>query len=95
MSALMVMTYVPAQAASYENIPIKVTYLEEEAKEHLRLLNEERKKVGASALKMDADLMKAAMLRAAESVVYFSHERPDGTMCYTASDRGLQTYGLR
>ena len=45
----------------------------------LQLMNAEREAAGLPALRMDADLMTAAMLRAAESHVYFSHTRPDGT----------------
>lgn len=47
------------------------------------LVNKERKKKGEASLKMDEDLMKAAMLRAAECSVAFSHTRPSGKSCFT------------
>lgn len=46
-------------------------------------VNAERKKMGAQPLVMDQDLMEAAMQRAAETVVIFSHTRPSGLECYT------------
>lgn len=49
----------------------------------IELVNKERKKKGRSSLKMDEDLMKAAMLRAAECSVSFSHTRPNGKSCFT------------
>lgn len=53
----------------------------------LELVNKERASVGASSLNMDKDLLSAAMLRTAETVVSFSHTRPNGEMCYTASSK--------
>lgn len=47
-------------------------------------VNEERKAHGLSSLQMDKDLMEAAMTRAYELVLYFSHERPTGRNSYTA-----------
>lgn len=41
-------------------------------------VNSERSKQGLSALKMDKVLLEDAMLRAAETVVHFSHGRPNG-----------------
>ena len=53
----------------------------------LDLVNQERAKQGLSALTMDADLLDAAMQRAAETSVCFSHERPTGQQCFTASSK--------
>lgn len=53
----------------------------------LDLVNQERMKTGAAPLKMDADLMKAAMQRATEITVSFSHTRPSGLDCYSASGK--------
>lgn len=53
----------------------------------LNSTNQLRAKAGRSALKMDQELLETAMQRAAELALYFSHTRPDGTMCFTASDR--------
>lgn len=48
--------------------------------EVLRLVNEERAKVGAAPLKLNSKLCQAADTRAKEQAVKFGHERPDGTM---------------
>ncbi len=53
----------------------------------LEIVNKERASVGASPLTMDKDLLSAAMLRTAETVVSFSHTRPNGEKCYTASSK--------
>lgn len=53
----------------------------------LELVNQERAKNGAQALQMDADLLSAAMLRTAETVVVFDHTRPNGERCFTASSK--------
>lgn len=53
----------------------------------LEIVNKERANVGASPLTMDKDLLSAAMLRTAETVVSFSHTRPNGELCYTASSK--------
>ena len=57
------------------------------AYEVLNLVNQERSKAGLQALTMDKDLLDAAMLRAAEISVLFSHERPTGQECYTACSK--------
>ncbi|MCD7735722.1 MAG: CAP domain-containing protein [Lachnospiraceae bacterium] len=44
-------------------------------------------------LTYDYNLEKIAMQRAAELVLLFSHSRPDGTYCYTATANGVQTWG--
>lgn len=55
--------------------------------EVLGLVNQRRAENGLSALTMDADLLEAAMLRAAEITVSFSHTRPDGEDCFTVSSK--------
>lgn len=67
--------------------PINVTFDYAKAFEVLEYTNQERIAQGLSPLKMDKDLIETAMLRAAETSIYFDHERPDGTMCYTASSK--------
>ena len=52
----------------------------------LELVNQERAANGVAPLTMDQSLLDTAGLRAYELVVTFSHERPDGTMCFTAND---------
>ncbi len=49
-------------------------------------LNKLRKSVGLSQLTMDQELMRAAMQRAAELSVYYSHTRPNGKTCFTATN---------
>jgi uncharacterized protein YkwD len=51
----------------------------------LALVNKERAKKGLSALAMDLELLDAAMLRAAEVNLYFSHTRPNGKSCCSVS----------
>lgn len=53
------------------------------AKEILDLVNEERAKAGAPAIKLDDELCKAAQVRAKEIGESFSHTRPDGSDCFT------------
>ena len=49
----------------------------------ISLVNKERKKKGLPALKKNNDLNGAAQQRANEITQYFSHERMDGTMCFS------------
>lgn len=63
------------------NVTGKVSYTY--AYQILDLVNAERAKQGLSPLSMDADLLAAAMTRAAECSVYFSHTRPNGESCFT------------
>ena len=56
------------------------------AYEVLDKLNEERTNAGLAELAMDQDLLDAAMLRAAEVTIRFSHTRPNDTVCFTASN---------
>ena len=53
----------------------------------LELLNAEREAEGLEPLIMDQDLLDAAMLRAVECAVYYSHTRPNGGKCFTVSDK--------
>ena len=57
----------------------------------ISLVNQERAKVGLSALKADSSLNKVALVRAKETVKSFSHTRPNGTSCFTALDE----YGVK
>lgn len=49
----------------------------------LKRINDCRAEHGAAPLKMDEDLYRAAKLRADEITVLYSHDRPNGTPCYT------------
>ena len=53
----------------------------------LDLVNQQRKAAGLNSLTMDKDLMSAAMTRAAEISVLYSHTRPSGKACLTASNK--------
>ncbi len=58
--------------------------------EVLKLVNEERAKVGAQPLVLDASLCEAATVRAQEIITLFSHTRPDGTSCFSVlADMGI------
>ena len=59
----------------------------DKANEMLSFVNEERESLGLQELKMDEELLDAAMERAAEIAVYFSHTRPNGESCFTISDK--------
>lgn len=53
----------------------------------LDIVNEERKKAGCAELVMDQELLEAAMMRAAELVVLFDHNRPNGSICFSVSEK--------
>ena len=55
------------------------------ANEVVRQVNAERAKAGLSALRADAELTRAARVRASEIARKFSHTRPDGTSWSTVS----------
>mgnify|MGYP001041825402 CR=1 FL=1 len=53
------------------------------AEKVLKLVNKERAKAGRKALKLDGLLNRAAMVRAKEIREVFSHDRPDGSSCFS------------
>ena len=53
------------------------------AEEIVRLVNEERSRLGLPSLVIDEAMMAAAETRAKEQKTLFSHTRPDGTKCFT------------
>ena len=57
------------------------------ARDVVDAVNKERAAAGLGSLSMDAELTEVAMQRAAETALYFSHTRPDGSDCFSASDR--------
>lgn len=67
-------------------VSIKGTYDYQEAFEVLRLINEERKKVGLGTVTMDKRLLADAMKRAEECAVFYEHDRPDGSTFNTVDD---------
>ena len=66
---------------------------EELAAEVVRLVNVERAKEGLAPLGTYDSLTRAAQIRAPEIVTLFSHDRPDGTSCFTAMDQTGATKG--
>ena len=72
------------------DVEVSVTENYDYANQVLNIVNEERAKVGASSLTMDATLYAAAMTRAAETVVNFDHIRPDGTTCFSIASSKMQ-----
>lgn len=73
---LMLLAMGTAQAASWMD-GYAMTVVEE--------TNMERSRRGLGALRVDAELMRAARVRAGEIVQKFSHTRPDGTRWKTVS----------
>jgi len=65
--------------------PTELSPREKEA-EVVRLVNEERAKVGLAPLGTFDALDASAAIRAPELITLFSHDRPDGTVCFTALD---------
>lgn len=57
------------------------------AEEVVRLVNEERKRLGLNELVIDEAMMTAAETRAKEQKTLFSHTRPDGSKCFTVFDQ--------
>lgn len=77
----------PVDAAEIsESIPVYTEAVAHraEAREVLKLVNQERAKVGAKPLTMTAELEEIAIVRATELTAYFSHTRPDGRYCDSA-----------
>ena len=53
-------------------------------KQVVKIVNDERAKHKLAPLQIDESLMKSCNTRAKEIVTKFSHDRPDGTSCFTA-----------
>lgn len=58
--------------------------------EVLDLVNQTRNKKGLPALTLDKDLLESAMQRATENSLYYSHTRPNGSECFTVTNRGTR-----
>ena len=93
--------YASAMAGSTETYELEVEYDYEAAEKLLEIMNNYRESGDAwvldsngnkvqlgvlSAIVLDETLTDAAMQRASELVVSFSHTRPDGTMCFTVNN---------
>lgn len=68
-----------------QNLPAGVENNQENANYMLELINQERASLGLAPYTMDAELTRAACVRAGEISEKFSHTRPDGTSCSTVS----------
>lgn len=67
------------------DVTYKVKYCYEEAYKMIDLVNAERRKAGVPELVAKDELMDAAMMRAAETIIYLDHIRPDGSSYSSAS----------
>ena len=83
----------PTPTATPTPSPEEITANAEKiAKEVIRLTNIERRKNGKADLKYHAKLQQAAMTRAKELEIKYSHERPDGTSGTAAYEAGVGNY---
>ena len=67
-------------------ITVEGTFDYNKAFEVLNLVNEQRKANGLSGLKMDEQLLEDAMVRAAEQIITFGHDRPTGLTCFSINN---------
>ena len=75
--------------------PTPALTIQQMVDEVVRLANVERAKIGSQPLKVHPNLQKAAMLRAQEVSIKFSHIRPNGTDASTACyEAGVGCVGL-
>jgi len=77
-------------ASENVNIALEGTESYVFANEVLALINQARAEKGIPKLGLDGSLLEAAMQRAAELSLYYSHTRPDGSKCTTVSSRGTR-----
>lgn len=69
-----------------ESKSINVTVITGFENEMLAYVNKERENAGKSALYVNTELSELAIIRAAEAGVFWSHTRPNGTICFTVLD---------
>lgn len=77
----------PVHAAESGQVTVTGQRSYSDAWEVLALVNQERAAEGLPALTMDKDLLDAAMQRACEIAIYFDHQRPNGEMCFSATEK--------
>lgn len=82
---IVIMNIQQVEAASSQNTTGTCEY--DNAYEVLEIVNKKRAANGLEKLVMDQELLDAAMMRAAELTVVFSHDRPNGDAWRTASDK--------
>ncbi len=66
-----------------DNVTITGTYNYDIANEIVEVTNEYRKSKNLTELKIDKELMEAAMKRASELAIYYNHYRPNSLDCFT------------
>ena len=72
-----------AKASEIYNIQVRGVCDYTKANEILNIVNQRRSENGLGALTMDTELLNAAMDRAMETGIYYSHTRPNGDSCFT------------
>lgn len=77
-----------AETVDTFSMNLTVTEYYDRANQVLDYVNEERKRLGAQPLTLDANLQEAAMQRAAEQYVLYGHTRPDGSPSITVDATG-------
>lgn len=82
-----------SMAVTNETVKVTGQYRYDYAKQVLDIVNQERAKVNKPALKMTKELFETANQRVAELVLTFTHDRPDGTSCFTAFPNGHSMNG--
>lgn len=82
LAAFLFLTGIDARAANYQTVDGTFDY--GYAQEVLQDVNIERAGQGLAPLVMAPELVDAAMKRAAELAVHYSHTRPNGSRCMTA-----------
>lgn len=95
LTVVFIIGLIPCEVRAESTIPIRISgeanY--KYAFQVLKSVNKERAKEGLPSVTMDTDLLKTAMKRAAETNIYFSHTRPDGSDCFTAFPQGMWACG--
>lgn len=74
-------------------LPVTGNLHQPEAYSMLATINAERARKGAAPLKWDQALEETAVQRAAEISLSFAHNRPDGSLCFTAFPSDLWAKG--
>ena len=82
-----------AETVDTFSMNLTVTEYYDRANQVLDYVNEERKRLGAQPLTLDANLQEAAMQRAAEQYVLYGHTRPDGSPSITVDATGKNGRG--
>ncbi len=77
----------PWDETNLETLYVKGTLNYFQSRKAFHLVNAARSAAGVKPLELDAKLQRAAMRRAAEIALRYSHDRPDGTIYNTVSNR--------